>query len=310
MERGTTHSQLVKNIIATVTYYDVLDLPLTSFEIWRHMIAHDGQGREQRYTFPEVAAALSSEGVTRRIMCENGFYFLPGRRDLLSDRIEREKLSARKLRRMRRLARVMSFLPYVRMIGATGSLSFKHGKADSDWDMFIVFARGRIWIARTILTLFLHGIGKRRHGNKVADRACLNYFVTEDNLEIWVKDLYSAHEYRSLIPLYDANIYGRFEAANAWIREFKPQYAPTLVPHKLTLPPSRFQGFVQAVLEAFFDLFRIETWLGRLQKEKIRRNPKTSLEGSLIEASDRALIFLPKPRGPRVFSAFKKRLSF
>jgi hypothetical protein len=301
---------LNKNIIATITYYDVLDLPLTAFEIWKHMIVHEGQGRSERYSLGEVVEALGSEALVRRLGHENGFYFLPARGHLVSDRIQREKLSGEKLRRMRRLARVMSFLPYVRMIAATGSLGFKHGKKESDWDMLIVFQPGKMWIARTLLTGFLQAIGKRRHGTKITDRACLNYFVTEDNLEILVQDLYSAHEYASLIPLFGRKTFERFELAQAWIRDLKPAYAPTLAMHALLLPESRTQARVQGMFEAFWNLFPLEGFLSRAQKRRIERNPKTKLSGSLIEASDQALIFLPKPRGPRVYERFKERLSF
>ncbi|MFZ2984899.1 MAG: hypothetical protein WA054_03845, partial [Candidatus Moraniibacteriota bacterium] len=66
---------------------------------------------------------------------------------------------------------------------------------------------------------------------------------------------------------------------------------------------------IQRKLETCFDCFHLEKWLAAWQTEKIRRNPKTSLEGSLIEAHDQALIFLPSPRGPQVFEKYKERLS-
>ncbi len=306
----TETARLHKNIIATVTYYDVLDLPLSGFEIWKHMLAYGGGGREERFTLAQVVEGLASEELGKKLSQKNGFYFLPARAHLVWDRIAREKLSGEKLRRMRRLVRVLSFLPYVRMVAATGSLAFKHGKKESDWDMLIVFRSGKIWISRTLLTGFLHALGKRRHGSKITDRACLNYFVTEDNLEILVKDLYSAHEYISIVPLFGAATFQRFELAQQWIRDLKPQYAPTLVSHSLLLPASSAQQIVQKGLEAFFDLFSFEALLSRFQKARIMNNPNTHLDGSLIEASDQALIFLPKPRGPRVYARFKERLTF
>ncbi|OGI22208.1 MAG: hypothetical protein A2808_02360 [Candidatus Moranbacteria bacterium RIFCSPHIGHO2_01_FULL_55_24] len=302
--------QLAKNILATVTYYDVLDYPLTSFEIWKHLVAHEGDGQEATWTLGEVVQSLEGELLQGKIAMRSGLYFSPGREALLSLRIQREKCSARKLVRMRRLARLISCLPYVRMIGATGSLAMKHGTRRSDWDMLIVFRAGKIWFGRTIVTLFLHAIGKRRHGKKITDRACLNYFITEDNLEIMTKDLYSAHEYRFLVPLFGIPTFRRFELSNAWIRKWKPEFAPTILSHRLTLPESRIQMKIQRALESISDFFALETWLARIQKAKIARNPNTALEGSLIEASDQALIFLPRPRGPKVFSLFKERMRF
>lgn len=300
---------LQKNIIATVTYYDVLDFPLTAYEVWRNLISYEEEPLAKPVGLAQVIRALEEEGVAKKLSFSQGFICLPGREALVAERIRREKISAWKLRRMRKLARLMSYLPYVRMIGATGSLSFKHGTKRSDWDMFIVFRQGKIWLGRMLVTAFLQLIGKRRHGAKIRDRACLNYFVTEDNLEIAQKDLYSAHEYQHLIPLYGREAFSRFQLANRWIKNFKPSFSPLLVMNRLSLPASRFQQAIQSSLEALCDLFPAglsASW----QREKIRKNPKTGLAGSLIEATDRALIFLPSPRGPKVFTAFKERLHF
>ncbi len=302
--------QLSKNILATVTYYDVMDMPLTAFEIWRHLIVYerDNDLCAVPSKLSDIVTLLDSDFCREKLGRKDGFFFLKGRDRLVEERIRLEKISVRKLKRERRLARLLAFVPYVRMVGATGSLSMKHGSKKSDWDMFVVLKSGRIWTGRTVLTGFLHMIGKRRHGNKVTDRACLNYFVTDDHLEIGIKDLYSAHEYRFLIPLINFPLYQTFERKNRWIREYQPNFAPTLIASTWSVPSSRLAVSVQRFLEQVLDFFPVEDWLGSWQKEKIRRNPKTALEGSHIEAHDRALIFLPKPRGPRVFEQFKARL--
>lgn len=302
--------QISKNILATVTYYDVLRFPLTAFEVWKHMInyASDFVPDADRITLGDVVAALEGEDVRKKIETKDGFYFLKGRKALVEQRIRAEKISARKLKRMRNLVKLLGWIPYLRMIGASGSLSMKNGASGSDWDMFVVFQGGRIWLGRTLLTGFLHLIGKRRHGRKIVDRACLNYFVADTNLEITTKDLFSAHEYHFLIPLLSFSAFGRFERANAWIKQYKPQYGPTLTSPLWSIAPTRFEMRVQQTLERFFDAFSLEEWLKNWQKRKIEANPKTAISGSLIEASDRALIFLPHPRGPKVFEEFKQRL--
>lgn len=303
--------QLTKNILATVTYYDVLSMPLSAFEIWKHLIAHerDQTSYDRPCTLGAVWKILGSESLSSKIGEKDGFYFLRGREALVTERIRTEKISVGKLKRMRRLARLIALVPYVRLAGATGSLAMKNGSRGSDWDMFIVLRSGKIWMGRTLLTGFLHLVGKRRHGRKINDRACLNYFVTEDNLEIGTKDLFSAHEYRFLIPLFNFPLFQIFELKNRWIRQYKPNFFLTALPSFWTMADAPFARRTKDFLERFFGLFSLERWLSTWQKEKIRRNPKSAFEGSLIEANDRALIFLPKPRGPRVFQKFKERLS-
>ena len=300
---------LGKNIVATVTYYDVMDFPVTAFEIWKHLLIHDRENAVEPVSLAEVWKMLHTEPLAGRISEYHGFYCLPGRETLVALRIQKEKLSVKKLQGMRRLARILQYVPYVRMIGATGSLAMKHGGNGSDWDMFVVLRSGRIWMGRTILTLFLHLIGKRRHGKKVSNRACLNYFVTDDNLEIGTKDLYSAHEYRFLIPLLSFPLFQIFELKNRWIRRYQPNFSTTLLASQWLVQETRLAKGTRNFLERCMETFDLEEWLGSWQKKKIERNPKTHLEGSLIEATNRALVFLPRPRGPMVFQKFKERLS-
>lgn len=299
-----------KNITATVAYYDVMDFPLTSFEIWKHLLEHD---REQPLlrdgvTLYEVWDILHSEQLREKVQEKNGLYFLPGRSALVASRIRRDKLSVQKLKRMRRLVGLLSWFPYIRMIGATGSLSMKHGDRGSDWDMFVVLRSGKIWIGRTLLTVFLHVIGKRRHGKKISNRACLNYYVTDDHLEIATKDLYSAHEYRYLIPMLSFGMFQIFELKNRWIKNYKPNFSLTVLPSTWTRSAGPLALSVRTGLERLCDQLDLEGWLRSWQQKKIERNPMTRLEGSLIEASDRSLVFLPTPRGPKVFEQFKERL--
>ena len=65
---------------------------------------------------------------------------------------------------------------------------------------------------------------------------------------------------------------------------------------------------VQVWLERALDLIPVEGILSQWQKKKIARNPKTQIQGGLIQATSQALVFLPHPRGPRVYEQFKTRL--
>jgi hypothetical protein len=288
----------------------VLDFPLTPYEVWRFLISYDGASKTDKAMLRDIVLALETPELQKKLAYRNGFVFLIGRGRLVEERIEREKLSVRKLLEMKKLAQLMRHLPFVRMIGATGSLSMKHGTRGSDWDMFIVFEEGKIWLGRFILTLTLHVLGKRRHGKKIQDRACLNYFITTDRLEIMNKDLYGAHEYQSMRLLWGKKTYQQFVLANRWIQDFRPQYTVSGLAERFALDESKQTSLIQGFLETLVSFIPYQAKLIEWQRSKIARNPNTDLDGSHIEASDQALIFLPKPRGPKVFSEFKKRLVF
>lgn len=302
-------TSLNRLIRMTIAYYDVFDMPLSSFETWKHLLVPDGEERSGHpIRLGEIGRALEEEVSAGRVMEEEGFYFLPGRDFLVGTRLREDKVAVSRLKRVRRLVRMLRFVPFLRMVGITGSLAIKKSGHESDWDLFLVLRSGRIFTGRTVITGFLHAIGKRRHGKKTCNRACLNYFVTEDGLTIGTKDLFSAHEYRFLIPFFGFHTYQRFERKNGWIRNFKPNFLPTEAVPLWDVRDTAFSRGCRRVGEAVLSSSLLERRLASWQKEKIRRNPKSSIPGGLIEANDRALVFLPEPRGPKVFERFKARL--
>lgn len=304
---------LTRNIVATIAYYDVLDYPLTAFEIWKYLLRIDTDNWDvcdaSTASLEDVMNALETDAVRKHIMSERGFYVLRGRRKLIAKRLASGKSMIPKFKRIHRLTWWLRFVPYVRMVALTGSLAMKNGDAESDWDMLIVLRPGHIWMGRTLVTGFLHLTGKRRYGSHIKDRACLNYWITSDSLEIITKDLFSSNEYFFLVPLFGAESFGAFRLKNLWIRKFRPNYVPNELLPLLFVPDSFMARFIRNAGEILLSDPFLERQLSTWQKKKIQANPKTSLPGSLIEATDKALIFLPKPQGPRVFEAFKKRMS-
>jgi hypothetical protein len=300
---------LRKAVLATVAYYDALEYPLTEFEVWKHLIADKGDGALDAPTLGQVAAAIDGSvenGATLRVQ---GFIVLPGRQLLVPERIRSEKYSVGKIKRAARLIRGLAWVPFIRMIALTGSLSMKRGDHDSDWDLFVVLSRGAIWRGRTLLSLVLQVIGKRRHGRHIENRACLNHFVTDGSLEIAMQDYFSASEYRFMYTFLGRDTERRFELVNRWIGRIKPNYQPTEIPNLWLHETSPAALKIQSGLEQLFSWGGWEEGLSRWQKKKIERNPKSQTPGAFIVANDEALIFLPHPKGPVVFDRFKERLA-
>lgn len=298
-----------KAVLATIAYYDALDYPLTEFETWKHLIADQSEVSFGVPTLGQVAGTvdrLEAEGVIARF---SGFVMLTGREALVQGRIRGEKRSISKIRRAARLVRGIAWVPFVRMIALTGSLSMKRGDGESDWDLFVVLSRGAIWRGRTLLSLVLQLIGKRRHGRHVENRACLNHFVTDGSLEIAMQDYFSASEYRFMYTLSGREMERRFELVNRWIARLKPNYLPTEIPNFWLRQASPAFLKIQAKLEWAFSWQGWERMLSHWQKKKIERNPKSRIPGAFIVANDTALIFLPHPKGPAVFERFKERIA-
>lgn len=301
---------LHRMILETVAYYDVFEYPLTEFEVWKLLLMSDGEGMSAPdISFRMVEETLEGSYLRKRLGRARGFVFLRGRDRLIALRLERQRIADRNIRGARRIASILRFFPFVRMVGLTGSLSMKNADRGSDWDFFIVLRSGYIWTGRATVTALLHLFGLRRHGNHIAHRACLNFWVTTRSLEIRLKDLFSSSEYFFIIPLFGEAVFRTFQQSNVWIRWFRPHFRVTRLPHVALLPDTSLARFSRMVGEILLAGLGLESVLRRVQKRKIAANPKTNTSEGIIEATDEALVFLPHPRGPKIFESFRHRMS-
>ena len=305
------YSKLQKYILATVVYYDGFSYPLTAFEIWKHLLRTDYSANSEEapvFKLVEIANVLESDFLNKYLENVNGFYFLKGRREILEIRIKHQKISAGKLKRLATVVAWLRYVPFVRMIGATGGLAMKNAHSKSDWDLLLVMKNGSIWTGRTLVTILTQLLGRRRHGKKIIDRVCLNYFITEDSLEIMTKDLFSANEYTFLVPLFGQDVYHRFQIKNQWIRDLKPTYALQEISQLKLMEDTFFTKAIRSAGEFLLGGAWLEAGLKKIEKKKIAKNPKTHQEGSLVYAQDDALVFLPVPHGPVIFEKFKAKI--
>lgn len=306
-------SKLQKNIIATITYFDVNDFPLTSFEIWKHLIKANSvvknETEKNSWSLTEVLSALESEQIKNYVSQKNGFYFLAGREKLIEKRGKREVISVNKIKKLRKKTFWLRVIPFVRMICLTGKLSQKNGTDSSDLDVLVVLKNKHIWTGRFLITFFTQILGWRRYDKKQKNRICLNYYITDKNLKIPTQDLFSAQEYSFILPLFDSkNIFERFNRINQeWIKDYKPNYDFLDSKSNLTISDSKWTSFFRSFFEIFFNFEFIENFMRNFQKKKILNNPKTAKISALIITNDQHLVFLPEPHGPKIFSEYKKR---
>jgi hypothetical protein len=304
-----------KNILATIIYYDILNFPLTSFEVWKYMIV-EAKLPSGKFSFHcplgEIVEALDSDELKNNIEEFRGFYFLRGRKDLVGRRIQNDKNSIVKFEIAEKTARWLKYIPFVRMIAVTGTLAMKNCEKDSDIDFFVVLGKERIFTGRLFATAMVHLLRKRRYGEKIKNRICLNYFITTGSLEIERQDLFAANEYSFIYPLFGLDVFQKFCETNLdWIKKFKPNWElPELKPARYFVESSKFSSSVQKAGESLINLFwgdRIESWLKKKQIARIKRNPLTQKLGAYIEYSDKNLIFLPEPQGVRIEEEWRRR---
>jgi hypothetical protein len=90
----------------------------------------------------------------------------------------------------------------------------------SDIDYFIIVDAKRLWIVRTFFSVLVKVLRALRLGKFF----CPNYVVTSRNLAIPDRNLYTAMEVITLIPVYNKEAYLEFLTENDWVREYFPCY--------------------------------------------------------------------------------------
>jgi hypothetical protein len=114
-------------------------------------------------------------------------------------------------------AMLIQRFPFVKSVMASGSLSKGYMDDSCDLDFFIVTQHQRLWIARTLLVLY-----KRIFLGNSHKFFCVNYFVDEGNLEIEEKNIYTATELVTLIPLTGTEHHEKLLRANKWVLNYLP----------------------------------------------------------------------------------------
>jgi len=305
-------TSLSQKIITTLAYYDVLDYPMTPFEIWKYLtIVNNDQALKtdkEEIDLAGVIKELESKEIKRYVSEFQGYYFLKGRQGVVRQRLERNKIAEQKFKTTRRIVKWLRLVPFVRMVAVTGTLAMKNTKRKSDLDLLIVLEHGHIFTGRTLVTGLVHLLGARRYKNKIADRICLNFFITDKSLEINLQDLFSAHEYSFIFPLFGRKYFHKFQEANRWIKSYKENFAPDMMVNMKMLEDGFGFRMVRNIGEIILSDRFFEHQLKKWQTERIKKDPRTHLPGSMVMADDNALIFLPEPEGPRVFEEFQARL--
>ena len=134
-----------------------------------------------------------------------------------------------------RMGRLIGQFPFIRGVMVSGSLSKHTMRDDGDIDFFLVTAPGRLWLARTMLVLFkkIFLLNSRKY-------FCVNYFVDVNHLEIEEKNLFTATECATLLPVYGREWYQHFLDKNTWVRtDFLPHFLQRETKH---VPESRVRG--------------------------------------------------------------------
>ena len=261
----------IKNaILKTLAYSDVFDYPLRPEELHYYLEALSITADELTFSLQVLNGQIGKS---------HGFYFLRGREEIINLRVQREQKTALAFKRAWRYGRLLGYLPFIRMVGLTGSLAVRNCDDDMDLDFMLVTQSGRVWLARAFALLL------GRFARLFGDTLCPNLIISEHKLAWAAQDLYNARELCQMIPIAGGNVYAKLRKSNNWTNKYLPNSKiSNLKKQNQPTDHSRITqasfGFLQSIFELFLsgrlgDL--LESWE---MKRKVARFTRQTGYGS------------------------------
>lgn len=311
---SSMEEKIRKSILQTLSYFDVFDYALTFLELWRFLYTEN----TEKWENTEIFGQLQGLEKLKQLQHREGYYFLPGREEIVVKRQRNiwfvEKKMKRALRGIKKLARV----PFIRAVFVCNTVAGIGVEEVSDIDVFIIVKRGRIFLARAIATLYLSLFNMRRTKRRVKNKICLSFYVADDNLNLsgiaFEKDVYLMYWLTQLIPVYDPdNLLNSLQKANNWVVKYLPNafQSYNLIPRWKAVP-GKVGGSLKKLLEKMWggnygDLMEKQAKGMQLNKMKMNYMSVQNESDTRVVVNDKMLKFHEKDRREEYRDLWKKK---
>ena len=208
-------------LLKPILYFSLFKYPLTEEEIFNFSKA------ESKEQIKLDLMELVNDNIIYKI---DDFYLTENNETLIKRRLEGNKMAKNIYQKALTVSRLISKFPYVEGVGISGSLSKGYYDDDGDIDFFIITSPKRLWIARTFLILYkkLFLLNSRKY-------FCVNYFISSNALEIEEKNIFTATELTTLLPMFGNGSFHKFYDKNKWVENYLPNKTVTDGLSKLNL---------------------------------------------------------------------------
>ena len=206
------------SILKTLVYFDLFDFPLTSEELhrwlWRLNISYEDF----------LDKLKDVDGVDYK----DGFYFLPGRKEIIKSRQRAIVWTEKKMKIAKKAVKKLRWLPFIQAVFVCNNVALGNPRPESDIDVFIVTKRGRLSLSRFIATTLLQVLGLRPSKKSSTDKICLSFWVTDQALDLrrltlGKPDIYMVYWLDQLLPLYDPeSVQTKIIEQNKWAKKYIP----------------------------------------------------------------------------------------
>jgi|GEM_PF-3077355 len=270
-----------EGILSTVALFDGLSIGLTDFDIWYY-----GPFDHATYSFTQMREVIDRYVENGTLQREGPFVVFPGSTHLAKERVQGGMYAEDKYARVRRAARVLRYVPFVRMVAACNTLAFGTARKEADIDVFIVAEKNRLFIANMLSMITLHLMRLRLHGMHKTNRICLSFFVSTNGMDMSRFALSDGDPYlvqwtRALVPIFSAgDTLKRFVDENAvWLARYFnfAKYAQPV--HRLVVADSKFSRIIRWIGEVVLYPIApaLDSVFSRYKKHKCERWLNTPL---------------------------------
>lgn len=235
--------ELEKNILKTLLYYDIFSHPLKPEEIFS-FLSRNSITKQDVAIFLYKTASCGNVPFAEK----DGYYYIKPAVENVSNRLEKENYSQKMWKRAAIVTHIIKRFPFVRAVLVTGSLSKNSSDRKSDLDFMLITANNRLWVTRTLLMLF-----KKIFFLNSYKFFCINYYITESNLDITERNIFTATEIATIKATYNTSLMEQFIKENNWVKDFFPNYNlcdPML--HTSGCKVNNKSSKIQKVIEFFF----------------------------------------------------------
>ena len=276
------NENLENSIRKTLAYFDIFDHPLTKEELFCRLNSHNKKNNIGFVDFILKLKKIKNKKDECIFEYKNGYYFLPGREEIIDSRQRTIRLLERKMKIAKRGVRKLRYVPFIRGIFICNTVASASTTDNSDIDVFIVVKKNRIWLSRLLITLVLNFFDLRRTKKKIKDKICLSFYVADNNLNlsnicIEQPDIYLMYWLDQLIPVYDPDDFReKILKKNNWAKKYLPN---AFRKYKLlsrwkvddTDFTKKIKNNLDKILRNNFGIF-LESQTKKLQKIKMNRN--------------------------------------
>lgn len=195
-------------VLRALAYRQVFDCPLSADDIWQCLDVPDVPP-------DQVVQALRQLQTTGLVASRDGMYWISEMQDPLkrwaADRDRADAAMPEALAVGRSLMR----LPFIEGVAISGSLSKRSLAEDGDYDFLVITRPGRLWLVYTML---------RYYGSRLRspDMLCSNYLLAGHKLALERRDVFTAMELATMLPVAGSESLARMQAANSWADSYLP----------------------------------------------------------------------------------------